>query len=130
MIMDTTFLIDLMKADSSAVRKLKELEENKTIQNIASPTLYELYVGITLSDKPEKEKRKVLDVLTSATILDLNAKSAPKAGEVQGRLIKGGEMIDSEDAMIAGIAIGNNETILTRNVEHFSRIRELNIETY
>ena len=130
MILDTTFLIDLMKADSSAVRKLKELEENKTIQNIASPILYELYVGITLSDKPEKEKRKVLDVLTSATILDLNAKSAPKAGEVHGRLIKGGEMIDPEDAMIGGIAIVNNETILTRNVEHFSRIRELNIETY
>lgn len=39
-------------------------------------------------------------------------------------------MIDPEDAMIAGIALINNETVLTKNVEHFSRIRDLKIETY
>lgn len=39
-------------------------------------------------------------------------------------------MIDPEDAMIAGIALLSNETILTKNVEHFSRIRNLKIETY
>ena len=44
MILDTTFLIDLMKADPSAVRKLKEMERDKVTQNIAAPTLYELYV--------------------------------------------------------------------------------------
>ena len=130
MILDTTFLIDLMKEDSPAVRKLEEMERNKITQNIASPTLYELYVGITLSTKPEKEKNKVLDTLTSINILGLNAKSAAKAGEAQGRLIKEGKMIDPEDAMIAGIALLNNESLLTKNVEHFSRIRDLKIETY
>ncbi len=39
-------------------------------------------------------------------------------------------MIDPEDAMIAGIALINNESVLTKNVEHFSRIRDLKIETY
>ncbi|KAF5434089.1 putative nucleic acid-binding protein, contains PIN domain [Candidatus Methanophagaceae archaeon] len=39
-------------------------------------------------------------------------------------------MIDPEDAMIAGIALINDESVLTRNVEHFSRIRDLKIETY
>lgn len=130
MILDTTFLIDLMKENPSAVRRLNDMERNKITQNIASPTLYELYVGITLSTKPEKEKKKVLDTLTSMNILGLNAKSAAKAGEVQGKLIKEGTMIDPEDAMIAGIALLSNETILTKNVEHFSRIRNLIIETY
>ncbi len=46
MILDTTFLIDLMKEDPSAVRKLEEIERDRITQNIASPTLYELYVGI------------------------------------------------------------------------------------
>ena len=63
-------------------------------------------------------------------ILGLNAKSAAKAGEVQGKLIKEGKMIDPEDAMITGIALLNNEIILTKNVEHFSRVRDLKIETY
>ncbi len=39
-------------------------------------------------------------------------------------------MIDPEDAMIAGIALHNSEVVLTKNVEHFSRIRDLKIETY
>ncbi len=39
-------------------------------------------------------------------------------------------MIDPEDTLIAGIALINNETVLTKNVEHFSRIRDLKIETY
>lgn len=39
-------------------------------------------------------------------------------------------MIDPEDAMIAGIALINDESVLTKNVEHFSRIRDLKIETY
>ncbi len=130
MILDTTFLIDLMKEDPAAVKKLKELERDKITQNIAALTLYELYVGIMLSTKPEKEKRKVLDTLASMNILDLNAKSAAKAGEVQGKLIREGKMIDPEDAMIAGIALLNNEIVLTKNVEHFSRIRALITETY
>ncbi len=61
MILDTTFLIDLMKEDPSAVRKLKEIERDKFTQNIASPTLYELYVGITLSTKPEKVKNITIE---------------------------------------------------------------------
>jgi len=130
MILDTSFLIDLMRTDSGAVRKLIEIEKNEIAQKITAPTLYELYVGITLSDKPEKEKRKVLDALTSTNILNLDAKSAVKAGEVQGKLIKEGKMIDPEDAMTAGIALLNEEIILTRNVEHFSHIKDLKIETY
>ncbi len=130
MILDTASLIDLMKEEFAAVSKLKEIERDKVTQNIASPTLYELYVGIALSIKPEKEKRKVLDTLTSMNIIDFNAESAAKAGEVQGKLIKEGKMIDPGDAMIAGIALINNETVLTKNVEHFSRIRDLKIETY
>jgi Predicted nucleic acid-binding protein, contains PIN domain len=78
MILDTTFLIDLMKEDPAAVKKLKELERDKITQNIAALTLYELYGGILLSTKPEKEKRKVLDTLASMNILDLTAKSAAK----------------------------------------------------
>ena len=130
MILDTSFIIDLMKEDSSAVGKLKELEESKISQNIAAPTLYELYVGITVSSKPEHEKERVMDALTSVRILGLDGKSAAKAGEVQGALIKAGKMIDPEDAMIAGIALLYNEVVLTRNEEHFSRVPGLKLERY
>ncbi len=130
MLLDTAFLIDLMRGEASAIDRLKALENEGISQNVASPTLYELYVGIMLSKKPEAEKRKVLEVLTSATILNLDAKSAEMAGRIQGGLIAKGKMLDPEDTMIAGIAITHGETVLTRNVEHLSRIYDLKLETY
>lgn len=130
MLLDTTFLIDLMRGEASAIERLKVLEYEGIAQNVASPTLYELYVGIALSKKPEVEKRRVLEILTSAAILNLDAKSAEMAGRIQGELMAKGEMLDPEDAMIAGIALTNGESILTRNVEHLSRIMDLKVETY
>lgn len=130
MLLDTAFLIDVMRGREAAVKKLKEMEKERISQSVGAPTIYELYVGVALSDKPEKEKERVLGVLLSASILGLDAKGAEKAGRLQGELIKEGDMLDPEDVMIAGIAIVNGERIITRNTEHFGRIKELKIETY
>ncbi|MBS3136929.1 hypothetical protein J4232_00725 [Candidatus Woesearchaeota archaeon] len=43
---------------------------------------------------------------------------------------KRGIPINPQDSMIAGIAIRNNESVLTRNTKHFERIDNLTIETY
>jgi tRNA(fMet)-specific endonuclease VapC len=130
MILDTSFLIALMKKDTAAVKRLGELEEMGTSLNITAPTIFELYVGITISSKPEREKKRAMDTITSAGIYGLDEKSAAMAGEIQGTLIKAGKMIDPEDAMIAGSALVRNEVIVTRNAEHFARVPNLNLEEY
>lgn len=127
MILDTTFIIDLIKADINAVNKFKELKEKRLV---TTPTIFELWSGIVQSNKPEQEKRKILEILDSQLILNLDRKSAEEAGKISGSLVKEGKTIDSEDSMIAGIAKVYNEKILTRNIEHFSRIKEIEIETY
>ena len=43
--------------------------------------------------------------------------------------MRNGLEIDTEDSMIAGIAIKNNKNILTRD-RHFKRIEELKVEEY
>jgi predicted nucleic acid-binding protein len=130
MILDTSFLIALMKKDPAAVKKLEELEDLRTTLHVAAPTIFELYVGITISSKPEREKKRVVDTITSLGIYGLEERSAAMAGEVQGALIKAGKMIDPEDAMIAGIALVYNEVLLTRNAEHFARVPNLKLEEY
>jgi len=42
MILDTTFLIDLMKSKAEAVQKLKQLEQRGKTLYITAPTIYEL----------------------------------------------------------------------------------------
>jgi predicted nucleic acid-binding protein len=89
-----------------------------------------LYVGVGLSGRPSQEREKILSVLRSLTQLPLDSQSAIRAGLVYAQKKKEGEKIDPEDAMIAGIAIENHETILTRNRKHFLGIPELRVEVY
>ena len=129
-LLDTTFLIDLMRGKQEAVEKLKQMESEMTPIFVSTPTIFELWTGIMATKKPDKEKQKVIEVISSVNNLELDLESAKTAGEINGILIKKGEMIDPEDCMIAGIAQTNNESILTRNTIHFGRIKGIKIETY
>lgn len=130
MILDSSFIIDLMEGLPEAVEKLRRLNQLKENCFITSITIFELWSGIAQSDKPEQEKRKVLDILESQLILNFDKPSAEEAGKIDGMLTKQGMTIDPEDSMIAGIAKMYNKAILTRNVKHFQRVQGIQIETY
>ncbi len=130
MIMDTDFVIDLLKNDPVAVQKLRGLNENEETLIITAMTVFELFNGISRSDKPEREKEKVVNVLERQIIFDFDKLSAEKGGEICGLLAKQGTQIGSVDCMIAGIALNKNETVLTRNIKDFSKVKGLNIESY
>ena len=130
MILDTTFLIDLMKGKVEAIEKLKQLEQRGETLYITAPTVYELYIGIHLASIPAKEQKRVEDTIREQPTLPLDDKAAQIAGTIQGKLMKRGEPIDPIDALIAGIAIANRETIATRNTKHYSKIENLKVETY
>ena len=60
----------------------------------------------------------------------LDARGAERAGDIEGKLIKHGIMIQPLDSMIAGIALTKGERVLTRNTKHFGRVPGLVVETY
>jgi tRNA(fMet)-specific endonuclease VapC len=130
MLLDTTFLIDLMVGDSKAIAKAQKLEVEGIPRAIGAPTVFELWSGIAQSDKPEDEKKRIQEIVVSITQLPLDTRSAIMGGTIYGELATKGETIDPEDAMLGGIAKANNETILTRNVKHFGKIEDLVLETY
>ncbi len=130
MILDTSFLIDLMNGLPEAVEKLKQQSQKKENLFITSVSIFELWSGIIRSHKPEHEKKKVMAILESQHILDLNKPSAEEAGKIDGKLESEGNRIDAEDSMIAGIARHYGEKILTRNVKHFDKIKSIFFETY
>ena len=130
MILDTCFIIDLMDNNEKAVAKLRELELNNESIPITSLTVFELFSGLARSSNFDREKEKIVNVLSRQIILYFDEKSAEKAGEVDGYLAKKGEKIDAIDSMIAGIALSRNEKVLTRNVKDFSKVRGLGIEWY
>ena len=130
MIVDTSFVIDLMDGDAGALEKAKLLWKEKENIFITTVTIFELWCGIAQSKKSEQEKKKVLTVLESQLILELDEKSAIEGGKIDGNLVREGLQIEPEDCMIAGIAKHHQERVLTRNTNHFGRIRGLSIVSY
>ncbi|MBI2576282.1 PIN domain-containing protein [Candidatus Woesearchaeota archaeon] len=130
MILETTFLIDLLRGRQEAVSKMKELEGSHLPLFIATPSIVELWSGIVRFNRPQSEKIKILQTISEQLILDLTKEAAVEAGKIDGTLVKTGKEIEPEDSMIAGIAITNHEAVLTRNTEHFRRVMGLTTERY
>ena len=130
MLVDTTFIIDIMKHDGDAIQKAKDLSDASISVLVGTPTIFELYVGVGLSVRSSEEREKVLSVLKSLPHLSLDAGSASKGGAVYAQRIREGTKIDPEDAMLAGIAIQNSEPLLTRNRKDFAGISDLKLEYY
>jgi predicted nucleic acid-binding protein len=123
MILDTTFLIDVLRGDPVALDRLDAMEAAHEPQRIAAPTVFELWRGIAMSDKPDEEKREVEEVLRSSVTSPLDFEAAVRGGEIDERLEAEGKRADPEGSMVAGIALTVGDAVLTRNIEHFGRIR-------
>ncbi|MBD3159896.1 MAG: PIN domain-containing protein [Candidatus Lokiarchaeota archaeon] len=130
LIADSSFVIDLMREHEEALKKLAEIRENNRLQYIASPTVMELAVGVALADLPTQEQEKIDDILTGFQVIPLDTDCAWRAGIETGILRKNGKITDPIDGQIAGIALQNEEPIVTRNLKHFELFEGLQVETY
>ena len=130
MILDTCFILDVMRGDKSAIEKLNELDSANQPQLVTSLTIFELFTGISRSIRPEAELVKIDGVLTDQLRIPFDDVAAMRAGDIHGILLNSGTPIGVIDSMIAGIALSRSEKILTRNVSDFNKVNSLEIETY
>lgn len=129
MLLDTSFLIDLMRGDEAAIEKARQLEEDLVQQRVSSMTLFELYYGVARSNQSESERETVEDVLATKPIHPADGVVMRKAGRLSGELANEGTPVDDGDVVIGATAEAVEEPVLTRNVEDFERLG-VDIETY
>ena len=129
MILETSFIIDFLRNESNAVSKMKDLKDRNIPYAVTAPSVFELWSGIYSLEKSEKQKNNLALFIEGQIILNLDKESAEEAGKIDGVLVKSGREIDTEDCMIAGIAIKNKLPVLTKD-RHFERIEGLKIEKY
>ncbi len=134
-IFDTTFLMDLVKGDKGAKQKAKEIDEQGTFKAISVVTVHEYLRGIyylfshdkkLLKTKLEKSEAE----LARFEILPYTYEIAKTAAEIDAQLAKNGQTISFSDTILAATAIHYKLTLVTRDTENFSRIQNLQIETY
>ena len=131
-ILDTTFIIHLLRGEESARSKIEELE-GKNIEIFTTQiNIFEIIQGIYGYGKNLDMEIASLEVfLDRIKVLDLSYFGAYHAGRISGSLIKKGVTISPSDLLIAGIAIANNiSTIVTRNIKDFSKMPDIKIESY
>ena len=131
-LLDTTFLIDLLRKRENAIKKAVELSGKNRLAT-TYVNIYELLLRVYSVEGIDYEK-KLQDaerLLEKLEILILEKQSAIISAKIGGALSLEGQMIGDVDNMIAGIALANNiSTIVTRDKEHFQRIKGIRVEGY
>lgn len=131
---DTTFFIDLMRelhrdTVGPATQKLRELQDQRERLVTTTVSIGELYHGAYKSED-QKEITKVDRLASRIPLLEFDAEAADHFGRVAADLQVRGEEIGVPDTQIAGLAIANDESLLTKNVKHFGRVSGLNVVSY
>jgi predicted nucleic acid-binding protein len=133
--LDTDFLVALLRGSPEAARKAEELDSLEAEISTTSMNALEIYLGAFRSKRSVEnlELSKVKqadDLLSSIGVLPLTLESSRKSSEILSELMRRGEPIGLRDAIIAGTALVNGYTLLTRNVEHFKRVTGLSVEEW
>jgi len=130
MILDTSFIIDVMNSDEAALEAVDEIEAAGVVQHIPAMTLQELYIGVGMSKMPAAERQQIERIVDARPIVPTTEEIARHAGRIDGELRAEGRPIDVGDATIGATALVNAEPVITGNPDHFERISGVDVVTY
>jgi predicted nucleic acid-binding protein len=134
-VLDTAAIIDLSRRASSPLRERAwaALRERLDEGDLLATTRFnaaELLAGIHLARDPLAEATKVEFALRWLTILEFDDRSAQTYGKLYARLRRDGRLVADMDLLIASVAIANGDSVVTRNVRHFTGIPGLIVNSY
>ena len=90
----------------------------------------ELYAGAELSRRPKAERNKVDDLSMGITIVYPGPTIPVTYARLFAVLERAGQRIGNMDLLIAASAVTAEAPLVTRNVDEFSRVSELELLTY
>ncbi|OYR55244.1 PIN domain-containing protein [Halorubrum halodurans] len=134
MIVDTSFVLDVIDDVDAAVMKERELEAEGVPLVVPSMTVLELYIGVGKVAGTREERRRVEAVLDSYPLVDLTPSISRRAGRLLGEQMAdtdGDEEsgIGKADAVIAATALERDEPVLAGD-RHFGDVAGVTHETY
>lgn len=132
---DTTFIIDLTRSDESAKKVASAVDAEGSVAALSVVSIHEYFLGIhmkyfrdkeLLSKKIDAAERQIASFMT----LPLTREIALKSSQLQSELARRGQVIGINDLYIAATAFVHKASVVTRNFDEFSHVREITIEKY
>jgi len=126
MILDTAFVIELLRENQRAFEKGAALADNGIPQRIPVPVLYELQYGVEMAGMSD-ERRAVENLSELYPVVGITeelcreaARRAAAADRAAGGVDQSG--LDDIDPMVAAVADAVDEPVLTRDTDDFERL--------
>lgn len=130
MILDTSFLIDLMNGQTDAVTKADQIDSEPVVERIPAQVVYELYVGVGYTGTPETEIEKIQSIVDTRPVEETTPEIARLAGRLNGALKRDGQQVSTGDMLIGATARHYDEPVVTGNPADFEPIPDVAIERY
>lgn len=125
-LIDSDILIYFLKGKKEVIQRLSKIPiDNLYISRI---NYTELMYGAYNSTKISQNLKVIEPFLESFKVLEFTQKSSLIFAKEKARLKKNGNIIADMDLMIASIAIENDCTLISNNIKHFNRIKNLELE--
>ena len=132
LVLDTTAFSAAMRRDSALMKLFEKCRPGDIVT--VPPVVAEIQYGLERLDKASKkfnllksERDKWLSVIT---VLPWSNEASERFGEIKADLERSGRLIDDFDIAIAAIAMAHKCSVLTANLGHFQRIKQLKSKSW
>ena len=126
--LDTDLCIYIINEKTAVLQK--KLNRHVGHVCISSITLAELFFGVENSKRREANLAEVLEFAANLSVLPFDETAAMEYGQARAALQQAGQLIGSNDMLIAAHALGVDATLVTNNVKEFSRVKGLRVENW
>ena len=126
--LDTNVCIRAMRRGGEYI--LERLKSDPEQLCLSTIILNELYVGAELSARPDHHMLLVTELASRLTVLDFDDNAARHAADIRANLSRKGQLIGSNDMLIAGHARSLGLMLVTNDLSDFKRVDGLRCEDW
>ncbi len=115
-VLDTSFLVDLLRSDPDAQRKARELDRRRESKVLTTPVLYEVLAGL-LFTRSRSEAAAFEALAARYARVPFDEPAASRAAEIRAELLRLGRVKSHVDVMIAGIASAGRHVLVSKDAD-------------
>jgi predicted nucleic acid-binding protein len=127
---DTSFLVDLARGDAGARAAAVAAEGGSEAVRVPAPAVAKFWEGVERSRRPVRDRAALEAFLLGVPTVAFEARHAIVAARLLAAAAREGAPLDPFDAMVAAMALQEDEALLTRDVRDVGGIVGLRARAY